>query len=122
MSSRYILAMVALLWSMPSHSQFGYWSGNSWLLACDSPRADKNLCEVYTQGVIEGLDVGFGMGTFRSSGGKTTQAKPFCLSSSHTTAQHVAVIRNFYREHPEKLSRGANEGILIAMMATFPCE
>jgi len=103
---------------MSSHSQFGYSSGNSWLIICE----DKILCELYTKGVIEGIDIGYGMGSFDSSGGKITQGKPFCLGSSHTTAQHIAVIRNFYRDSPEFLSRTANEGILLAMMAGFPCK
>ncbi|MGG7056416.1 Rap1a/Tai family immunity protein [Nitrosomonas sp. ANs5] len=118
MRYRFILMTFALMWSMSSHSQFGYYSGNSWLIICE----DKSLCERYTQGVIEGILIGYGMGSFHSSGGKITQAKPFCLGNSHTTAQHVAVIRNFYRDSPEYLSSAAMEGILVAMMAGFPCK
>lgn len=109
-----------------ANAQFGIGSGNSWMVFCERYKQGKNaadeMCELYTQGVVEGWIYGYGKAKHDALGADgATSSKPFCLSASHSTEQHVYVIKQYMEKYPSLRHLPAALLIADAMADAFPC-
>lgn len=125
------LCFVLCIAFMPNaYAQFGMGSGNSWMVYCErygeqAATADT-MCELYTQGIIEGWHYAYGKGKQDVLDGSVkqlakTDSLPFCLSESHSTKQHILVVRQYIEERPTLRHFPASFLIGTAMSKAFPC-
>lgn len=114
-----IISFVICFFSQIAFAQYSLWSGNSWLEMCSTPShldtselvIKETICESYTQGVLETWLLSFKL--FK-------QGELFCIDKSHSTKQHILVIKNFMEKNPSKLHNTAAILIFDAMFNAFP--
>lgn len=111
-----IVFFIICVYVQPTHAQYSIGSGNSWMILCNSPYTE-DICEYYTQGIIEAWLASFHL--FKQ--GKELQVEElFCIEKTHSTKQHILVIKNFMEQNPSKLHNSASLLIFDAMFKAFP--
>jgi Rap1a immunity proteins len=96
-------------------------SGNDFLRVCDTQAASKTVfdgvCLGYVGGVLDGVDLAFGLGaTARKEPVKST----FCLPAESTLGQKYHVVVKFIKDHPGKAHFPTDLLIFEAIVEAFP--
>lgn len=109
---RALLVLIASLQAGEmSNSKLGALTGNGWMILCKDTHSD--MCEFYTQGVIEGMRAAFLWESKRDF---------FCPSQDVTLSQTIKVIQKSISDSPKIMHYQSTILIREALQDAFPCD
>lgn len=90
---------------------------------CDKDKGFEDICNFYTQGIVEGLQFGLSINHFVGQDGMIKVEKTeglFCLRERHTREQIILVIKDYMRRNPSTLHHPTPQLIFLALNEVFP--